>query len=131
MDRQSRRHRWSAPTAEPLVLVLALVLALAAGCSPPGGDDGGGADAPAVSGVTTVVAKDMRFQPPAIQVPVGTAVTWTFQDGQIPHDVAGGGWTSGEPKQTGSFRHTFAATGTYAYRCSVHPGMTGRVVVQP
>jgi plastocyanin len=114
-----------------LTAVLALGAALVlAGC---GGDEGGGsgagADAAPVTGVTRVTAKDNRFTPAAIQVPAGTAVTWTFKDGFIPHDVVADGFTSGEPRRKGSFTHTFDRPGTYPYRCTVHEGMTGRVVV--
>ena len=109
----------------PLALVAAVVLA---GC---GGDGGGGdaADAAPVTGQTQVDAKDNRFSPPAIQVPVGTAVTWRFRDGLVPHDVTGEGWSSGDPRRNGSFTHTFDKAGTYPYRCTVHDGMRGRVVV--
>jgi plastocyanin len=114
----------------PLLLVplaLATVLVLA-GCGGGGGGDGG-ADAAPVTGVTRVAAKDNRFTPPAIQVPAGTEVTWAFEDGLVPHDVTGDGWRSGDPRRSGSFSHTFDRPGTYPYRCTVHDGMTGRVVV--
>jgi plastocyanin len=94
-----------------------------------GGDEGGGAEAAPVTGVTQVTAKDNRFTPAAIQVPAGTTVTWTFKDGFVPHDVVADGFTSGEPRRKGSFTHTFDHPGTYPYRCTVHDGMTGRVVV--
>ena len=109
-----------------LALGAALVLA---GC---GGDEGGGGGADAAApatGVTQVAAKDNRFTPAAIQVPAGTEVTWTFKDGFIPHDVVGDGFTSGDPRRKGTFAHTFDRPGTYAYHCTVHDGMTGRVVV--
>ena len=109
----------------PLALAAALVLA---GC----GDDGGGAAASAaapVTGVTRVAAKDNRFTPPAVQVPAGTTVTWAFEDGLVPHDVTGDGWRSGDPQRKGTFAHTFDRPGTYPYRCTVHDGMNGRVVV--
>ena len=107
-----------------LALGAALVLA---GC---GGDKGGGgADAAPVTGVTQVTAKDNRFTPAAIQVPAGTTVTWAFKDGFVPHDVVADGFNSGKPRRKGTFAHTFDRPGTYAYRCSVHDGMTGRVVV--
>ena len=110
----------------PLALAAALVLA---GC----GDDGGGGAAAAaaapVTGVTRVAAKDNRFTPPAVQVPAGTTVTWAFEDGLVPHDVTGDGWRSGDPQRKGTFAHTFDRPGTYPYRCTVHDGMNGRVVV--
>jgi plastocyanin len=109
----------------PAVLAAAVVLA---GC---GGDGGGnaGADAAPVTGVTEVAAKDNQFTPPAIRVPAGTEVTWEFKDRFVPHDVTGQGWSSGEPRRSGTFTHTFTQPGTYPYRCTVHDGMDGKVVV--
>ncbi|HZA82596.1 MAG TPA: plastocyanin/azurin family copper-binding protein [Actinomycetes bacterium] len=110
------------------LLALAAVLVLA-GC---GGDEGGGnaaADAAPVTGVTEVAAKDNQYTPPAIQVAPGTTVTWTFEDRFVPHDVAGDGFSSGEPRRSGTFSHTFDRPGTYPYRCTLHEGMEGRVVV--
>jgi plastocyanin len=110
----------------PVVLAATVVLA---GCGGGGGGGGGGADAAPVTGVTEVAAKDNRFTPAAIQVPAGTEVTWKFEDGFVPHDVKADGFSSGEPQRKGTFTHTFAQPGTYAYHCTVHDGMTGRVVV--
>jgi plastocyanin len=108
----------------PLALAAAHVLA---GCG--GGGEAGAAAAAPVTGVTRVAAKDSRFTPPAIQVAAGTAVTWSFEDGFVPHDVAGDGWRSGDPQRKGTFTHSFDRPGTYTYRCTLHDGMTGRVVV--
>lgn len=112
-----------ARTATRLVL-LALGLVLLAGCA--GGD---GADAQPVKGVTEVAARQNKFTPQAIQVPAGTTVTWRFQDGQVPHDVKGAGLDSGKPRAEGAYAHAFDQPGTYGYRCTLHPGMTGKVVV--
>jgi plastocyanin len=109
-----------------LALGAALVLA---GCGGDSGGTGGGADAAPVTGVTQVAAKDNKFTPSAIQVPAGTEVTWTFKDGFVPHDVKADGFSSGEPQRSGTFTHTYDQPGTYPYRCTVHDGMTGRVVV--
>ena len=109
----------------PLALAAAFVLA---GCGDDGGDAGAAAAAPA-AGVTRVAAKDNKFTPPAIQVAAGTTVTWAFEDGLVPHDVTGDGWRSGDPQRKGTFAHTFDRPGTYSYRCTVHDGMNGRVVV--
>jgi plastocyanin len=117
-----RRPLWLA------LLALAAVLVLA-GC---GGDEGGGnagADAAPATGVTEVAAKDNQFTPPAIQVAAGTPVTWKFEDRFVPHDVTGEGFSSGDPKRSGTFSHTFDQPGTYPYRCTLHSGMDGRVVV--
>jgi plastocyanin len=110
----------------PVVLAATVVLA---GCGGGGGGGGGGADAAPVTGVTEVAAKDNRFTPAAIQVPAGTEVTWRFEDGFVPHDVKADGFSSGDPQRKGTFTHTFDRAGTYPYRCTIHDGMTGRVVV--
>jgi plastocyanin len=91
----------------------------------------GGPDPAAAAPVRTgeVVAKGNRFDPVAVEVPAGTEVTWRFEDGGTPHDVTGDGWKSGDPQSKGTFRHTFDAPGTYDYRCTLHSGMEGRVVV--
>jgi plastocyanin len=116
-----RRRRLTASLAP-----LALAAVVLAGC---GGDGGGNADAAPVAGVTEVAARDNQFTPPAVQVPAGTTVTWRFEDRFVPHDVTADGWTSGDPRRSGSFTHTFTRPGTYAYRCTLHDGMDGRVVV--
>jgi plastocyanin len=59
----------------------------------------------------------------------GTTVTWSFEDGSTPHDVTGDGWKSGEPRSEGGYGHAFDRPGTYPYRCTLHAGMDGRVVV--
>jgi plastocyanin len=113
----------------PGVLVaLTLAAVVLTGC---GGDEGGGnaAGAAPVTGVTEVAARDNQFTPPAIQVTAGTTVTWTFDDRSVPHDVTGDGFTSGDPRRSGTFTHTFDRPGTYDYRCTLHDGMDGRVVV--
>jgi plastocyanin len=86
------------------------------------------ADTPPVRGVTTVVAKDLKFETPAIEVPPGTEVTWRFEDGSVPHNVKGKGFAS-ETLSRGSYSHRFEQPGEYRYTCDLHAGMDGRVVV--
>jgi plastocyanin len=112
-----------------LASVLLLAAMLVAGCADGGDPPSDAATEPPVDGVTEVVAKDNRFSPAAIQVPAGTEVTWAFKDGLVPHNVVGEGWGSEEPQRSGTFRHSFEQPGTYAYECTLHPGMTGRVAV--
>ena len=108
-----------------LVLVLTITSAVA-GCQ--SGSARSPADAAPVTGVTEVVAKDLRFQPPAIQVPPGTEVTWRFDDGSVPHNVKGDDFAS-KNLTKGTFAHRFARPGEYRYTCTLHAGMDGRVVV--
>jgi plastocyanin len=116
-------------TRHRLVPALLVAAALLASCAANGGGQDESTSNPPANGVTTVVAKQIRFSPAAIEVPAGTEVTWSFQDGPVPHDVKGDGWGSGDPQRSGTFSRTFDQPGTYDYACRLHPQMTGRVVV--
>jgi plastocyanin len=107
----------------PLLLVLTFTLAA---CQ--AGSAASPADTPPVRGVTTVDAKDLKFLPPAIEVPPGTEVTWRFVDGSVPHNVKGDGFAS-ETQSRGTFSHRFERAGDHRYTCDLHAGMDGRVVV--
>jgi plastocyanin len=107
-----------------LVLLLVLTLVLA-GC---GGGGGSAEDQAPVSGVTEVKLQNLQFKPPVIKVPVGTKVTWAFDDGSVPHNVVGPGFKS-KTTDSGTFEHTFTSAGTFDYRCELHTTMKGKVVV--
>jgi plastocyanin len=76
---------------------------------------------------------NFSFGPATITVAVGTTVTWTNRD-DIPHTVV----SADDPRAFKSkvmdtdekFSFTFTKAGTFPYFCSVHPKMTGTVVVQ-
>jgi plastocyanin len=97
-----------------------------AGCQ--AGSASSAADTAPVKGVTSVDAKHLKFQPPAIEVPAGTEVTWRFVDGAVPHNVKGDGFAS-KNQTRGTFSHRFDRPGEYRYHCDLHAGMDGRVVV--
>jgi plastocyanin len=71
------------------------------------------------------------FGPQAITVPVGTTVTWINKD-DIPHtSVSTDGVFKSKVLDTDErFSYTFTKPGTYPYYCTIHPKMTGKVVVQ-
>lgn len=80
---------------------------------------------------TTVSIDNFMFSPMTLEVNRGTTVTWVNKD-DIPHVVAS---TTGQFKSRaidtdGTFAYTFAEPGTYEYYCSVHPKMTGKIVVK-
>ena len=55
-------------------------------------------------------------------------MSWAFNDGDRAHNVVADGWSS-EVLTSGSYQRTFAVPGSYAYRCTLHMGMDGRVDV--
>ena len=73
---------------------------------------------------------NFSFGPATLTVAVGTTVTWTNRD-DIPHTVVSDGAFKSKAMDTDEkFSYTFAKPGTYSYFCSIHPKMTGKVVVQ-
>jgi plastocyanin len=74
---------------------------------------------------------NFSFGPQTITVPVGATVTWTNRD-DIPHtSVSTDGVFKSKVMDTDeTFSYMFAKAGTYAYYCTIHPKMTGQVVVK-
>src|SRR5689334_8162540 len=74
---------------------------------------------------------DFAFAPEEITSSAGQSVTWINNDG-APHGLE---YRDGAPGinpllPEASFTRRFDKPGTYEYNCSVHPYMTGRVVVR-
>jgi plastocyanin len=74
---------------------------------------------------------NFSFGPGTLTVPVGTTIAWTNRD-DIPHTVVStdGVFKSKVLDTDDKFSYTFSKTGTFSYFCSLHPKMTGKVVVQ-
>jgi plastocyanin len=87
----------------------------------------------AIPAVVEAKIDNFSFAPATLAVAVGTTVTWTNRD-DIPHTVV----STDDPKAFKSkvldtdekFSYTFTKPGTFSYFCSVHPKMTGTVVVK-
>ncbi|MFA5107700.1 MAG: cupredoxin family copper-binding protein [Patescibacteria group bacterium] len=77
----------------------------------------------------SVTISNFAFSPATLTVTAGTAVTWVNND-SVTHTVTASAFNSGDlaPGQTYTF--TFSTPGTYAYSCSIHPTMTGTIIVQ-
>lgn len=81
---------------------------------------------------STVAMRNISFQPAVIRVAPGTTVTWVNQD-QVDHTVTSqpaDRFDSGNVAPGGRFEFTFDQPGTYDYVCTIHPGMSGRVIVE-
>ena len=74
---------------------------------------------------------NFSFGPATLTVAAGTTVTWTNRD-DIPHTVVSDDkvFKSKVLDTDEKFSFTFTKPGTYPYFCSIHPKMTGKVVVQ-
>jgi plastocyanin len=92
--------------------------------------DRSGRDSEPVTETITVRINGMRFEPENITVMPGTKVTWVHAGG-MPHTITGNTeeLRSGTLYNGQEYSHIFAENGQYKYFCSLHPAMTGSVVV--
>ena len=81
--------------------------------------------------ISDVKIDNFSFTPVTLTVTAGSTVTWTNRD-DIPHTAVStdGAFKSKVMDTDEKFSHTFATPGTYAYYCTIHPKMTGKIVVQ-
>ena len=81
--------------------------------------------------VVPVTIDNFVFSPERVIVKVGATVTWTNHD-DIPHTVAAKdrAFKSKVMDTDESFSFTFSTPGEYPYFCSLHPHMTGTIVVE-
>ena len=91
------------------------------------------ADPPAGTKVSPVIVKidNFSFTPQTLTIHAGTKVTWINKD-DVPHTVRSNDKTlkSGVLDTDDQFSYTFTTAGTNSYFCSVHPHMTGKIIVQ-
>lgn len=146
------------PRVIPFLFVVTLAAGACGGSSPNAAAPSGSASATAspspasdtsdsASG-TEVAIEDFAFAPKRMKVETGDTVTWTNKDDILHTVTSGRGQKQGVPGVTENkdakpdgvfdqevdfeetFEFTFDSSGTYAYFCAIHPGMTGTVVVK-
>jgi plastocyanin len=74
---------------------------------------------------------DLSFDPPQINVPTGSIVSWTNAD-SIQHTVTSdeqGLFDAGPISPGDTFENVFDSAGEFGYHCAIHPFMTGVVMV--
>ena len=113
------RRRARAPLTAALAAAAAAV-ALAAAAAP--GD--------AAAATRTVTLQGIAFHPGRVTIHPGDRVLWRWRDGGIRHNVTSRRFKSSGTRSSGSYGVTFRRAGTFAYRCTLHPGMSGTVVVR-
>jgi plastocyanin len=71
------------------------------------------------------------FVPQTLTISVNSTVKWKNLDA-VAHTVTSdnSSWDSGTIPAGGTFKFTFTSTGTFNYHCTIHPGMTGTIIVQ-
>jgi plastocyanin len=85
---------------------------------------------PASADEVAIEIGNFTFGPHELKVKSGTTVTWVNED-DIPHTVVSlNNFRSKALDSDDKFSFTFTTPGTYKYFCSLHPHMTGTIVVE-
>jgi plastocyanin len=113
---------WFAGVATPVMIALLLLFAVSPSVN--------ASEQPSAANAAVKI-DNFVFGPQTVTVPVGATVTWTNVD-DIPHTAVStdGVFKSKVMDTDEKFSYTFTKAGTYSYYCSVHPKMTGKIVVQ-
>lgn len=112
------KHAYVASLAATVIIAITLLLA-------------GSPLVKADQSATEVKIDNFSFGPQTVTVPIGSTVTWVNRD-DIPHtSVSTEGVFKSKVMDTDEkFSYTFTKAGTYSYYCTIHPKMTGTVVVK-
>jgi plastocyanin len=81
-------------------------------------------------GANEVWMSSSAFSPATITVAVNTTIKWTNKDG-MDHTVTSNTnlFDSGIIASGGTYSRNFTTSGTFPYKCTLHSGMTGTVIV--
>jgi plastocyanin len=104
-----------------------------------GGGGGGGGSCPGSAAVTEsgtattkISATDtLQFSPSSSNAKVGDVVQWT-NTGSVLHNItfdADSCLTDSSFQPQATWEIKFSKAGTYAYHCTIHPGMDGSITV--
>jgi plastocyanin len=91
---------------------------------------------PAASGVVHVIMKNLAFTASSVTIRLGQSVKWTNKEpdvNPILHNVTSADGTtfmSSNFGPGGSYTYTPKVAGTIAYTCTIHPAMTGTLIVR-
>jgi len=99
-----------------------------------GGGYGGGDNQNPPPANTVNASASLAFSPSTLTINAGEVITFAF--GSVAHNVAFDNPNAATPADIGglntntSIQRTFTTAGTYNYHCTIHPFMTGAVVVR-
>lgn len=95
----------------------------------PAGPPSSGPQAGPSAETSSVDIRNFAFNPSSLTIAKGATVTWTNSDSSI-HKITSSAFNSPDMAMGEKFSFTFSQAGTYDYSCSIHPSMTGKIIVQ-
>ncbi|MDH5224151.1 MAG: plastocyanin/azurin family copper-binding protein [Actinomycetota bacterium] len=111
------------------IAVLAMIGITAAAAAAHAGGGGGGHCSPGEGDGGVIELSEACFRPATLQVNPGDTITFVNRD-QYAHNVIGSGWGRHEDIERGErFSTSFQDEGIYPFACTLHPGMTGVILV--
>ncbi|HTX88570.1 MAG TPA: plastocyanin/azurin family copper-binding protein [Bacteroidales bacterium] len=110
-----------------VILLSIVVITLYEGCTKKSSDN----TSTSGPGANEVWMQNTAFNPVSKTVAVNTTITWINKD-SFAHDVTAddSSFYSGDIPAGGTYTHQFKVAGTYNYKCLIHPGMNGQIIVQ-
>ena len=118
------------PSPRSACAALLAAAVAAAGCATTSEDGPRAGDVTQRPDDAVVELVGLEFDPRTIEVPVARRVLWRWTDSVVPN-VVSGDFASSKALDGGSYAVRFDRAGTFPYRCTLHTGMDGTVVVTP
>ena len=77
----------------------------------------------------TITIENNTFNPSQITIKTNDQVQWSNED-TVEHQIKGEGWGDIPIKSGEKYTQAFIKPGTYPYSCTIHPEMTGTIIVE-
>ena len=112
------------------IAVLFLIFSISNSCTKPVYDDSGNGATLGPSGYQVSVGDGFNsFYPGEINISAGDMVTWKNNSPEIESVTSENGLFDGILGTNESYSFKFVSIGTYTYYNRIHPGMSGKIVV--
>lgn len=82
-----------------------------------------------VAQTVSVSIKNFAFDPAQLTIAAGSTVVWTNNDA-VAHRLISASFNSPLLLQGQTYTQKFNIAGVFDYSCSIHPSMTGRIIVK-
>jgi plastocyanin len=119
-------------TSVCLLILVAAGLSISCGSTTPAGPGGSGGSTDLVIITITGINGGNSFAPASASLKAGQSVAWKNGDSQTHRPILSDVFDTKQLAGGATSAATVMATpGTYEYKCTIHPEMTGTVVVTP